>query len=342
MQKAMSLIEAVGSHADLSDRELVIEAVFEDLELKQNLVRSLDAHVSSTCVIGTNTSGLPIARIASASSHPERVIGLHFFSPADRMPLVEVIRGPKTTDACLAQSIDFTLQLKKTPIVVRDARGFFTSRFIGAFVDDAIGMVAEGVSPALIENCSRQVGMPVGPLAITDELSIELSVHAGEAHRKVYGEAYKEGRSVPVLRALFERDRMGKKVGRGFYDYIESGKQIWPGLADLYPQRATQPDPELLRQRILYVQVIEALKAVEEGVLTSAADGDLGAILGVGFPAYTGGPFCFVDAVTPGVFAQTCNQLADQFGEHLRPPKILMEMDRLGQRFYGPMARQFS
>ena len=342
MQKAMSLIEAVGSHADLSDRELVIEAVFEDLELKQNLVRSLDAHVSSTCIIGTNTSGLPIARIASASSHPERVIGLHFFSPADRMPLVEVIRGPKTTDACLAQSIDFTLQLKKTPIVVRDARGFFTSRFIGAFVDDAIGMVAEGVSPALIENCSRQVGMPVGPLAITDELSIELSVHAGEAHRKVYGEAYKEGRSVPVLRALFERDRMGKKVGRGFYDYTETGKQIWPGLADLYPQRATQPDPELLRQRILYVQVIEALKAVEEGVLTSAADGDLGAILGVGFPAYTGGPFCFVDAVTPGVFAQTCNQLADQFGEHLRPPKILMEMDRLGQRFYGPMARQFS
>lgn len=342
MQEAMSVIEVVGSHADLSDRELVIEAVFEDLELKQSIVRSLDAHVSSTCIIGTNTSGLPIARIASASDHPERVIGLHFFSPADRMPLVEVIRGSKTTDGCLAQSIDFTLQLKKTPIVVRDVRGFFTSRFIGSFVDDAIGMVAEGVSPALIENCSRQAGMPVGPLAITDELSIELSVHAGEAHRRVYGDAYREGRSVPVLRALFERGRLGKKVGRGFYDYTESGKQIWTGLADLYPQCMTQPNPELLRQRIIYVQVIEALKAVEERVLTSAADGDLGAILGVGFPAYTGGPFCFVDSVTPTVFAENCHRLADRFGEHLRPPQIVLEMDRLGQRFYGPMARQFS
>ncbi|MEY2776185.1 MAG: hypothetical protein RLY30_283, partial [Pseudomonadota bacterium] len=342
MERAIRLIEPVGSHADLSDRELVIEAVFEDLELKQGLVKSLDTHLSPNCIIGTNTSGLPIAKIASASAKPDRVIGLHFFSPADRMPLVEVIRGPETTDDCLARSLDFTLQLKKTPIVVRDARGFFTSRFIGAFVDDAIGMVAEGVSPPLIENCSRQAGMPVGPLAITDELSIELSVHAGEAHRKVYGDAYREGRSVPVLRALFERGRLGKKVGRGFYDYDESGKQVWSGLAELYPLKTNQPDPALLRKRILFVQVIEALRAVEEGVLTSAADGDLGAILGVGFPAYTGGPFCYVDALTPAVFAQECNRLADVFGEHLRPPAIVGEMAQRGQRFYGPLARSLN
>lgn len=342
MDRAMCLIEPVGAPVDLSDRELVIEAVFEDLDLKQRLVSSLDVHVSPDCIIATNTSGLPIAKIAGASTRPERVIGLHFFSPADRMPLVEVIRGPKTTDASLAKSLDFTLQLKKTPIVVRDSRGFFTSRFIGAFVDDAIGMVAEGMSPALIENCSRQVGMPVGPLAITDELSIELSVHAGEAHRKVYGSDYREGRSVPVLRALFERGRLGKKVGKGFYDYSESGKVVWPGLSELYPLAERQPDPERLRKRILFVQIIEALKAVEEGVLTSAADGDLGSILGVGFPAYTGGPFCYVDAMTPGAFADECDRLADHFGEHLRPPAILREMESAGQRFYGNQARRLS
>ncbi|MFM1859174.1 MAG: hypothetical protein RL133_674 [Pseudomonadota bacterium] len=342
MDRAMRLIEPVGSHAELADRELVIEAVFEDLDLKQSLVKSLDAHLSPDCIIATNTSGLPIAKIASASAKPSRVIGLHFFSPADRMPLVEIIRGPETTDACLAHSLDFTLQLKKTPIVVRDSRGFFTSRFIGAFVDDAIGMVAEGVSPALIENCSRQVGMPVGPLAITDELSIELSIHAGEAHRKVYGEAYREGRSVPVLRTLFDQGRLGKKVGKGFYDYSDAGKQIWSGLAEIYPLKRQQPDPELLRKRILFVQIIEALKAAEEGVLTSAADGDLGAILGVGFPAYTGGPFCYVDALTPAAFAEACNRLADVFGEHLRPPAIVSEMVQRGQRFYGPTARGLS
>lgn len=342
MDRAMRLIEPVGSHAELADRELVIEAVFEDLDLKQSLIKSLDAHLSPDCIIATNTSGLPIAKIASASAKPNRVIGLHFFSPADRMPLVEIIRGPETTDACLAHSLDFTLQLKKTPIVVRDSRGFFTSRFIGAFVDDAIGMVAEGVSPALIENCSRQVGMPVGPLAITDELSIELSIHAGEAHRKVYGEAYREGRSVPVLRTLFDQGRLGKKVGKGFYDYGDAGKQIWSGLAEIYPLKRQQPDPELLRKRILFVQIIEALKAAEEGVLTSAADGDLGAILGVGFPAYTGGPFCYVDALTPAAFAEACNRLADVFGEHLRPPAIVSEMVQRGQRFYGPTARGLS
>jgi 3-hydroxyacyl-CoA dehydrogenase/enoyl-CoA hydratase/3-hydroxybutyryl-CoA epimerase len=188
------------------------------------------------------------------AQRPERFIGLHFFSPADRMPLVEVIRGKATSDATLAQALDFVAQLKKTPIVVNDARGFFTSRFIGAFVDDAIGMVAEGMNPALIDNCARQAGMPVGPLAITDELSIELSVHAGEAQKKEFPDVYKEGRAVPVLKKLYDLGRLGKKVGKGFYDHDESGKRLWPGLAGLYPQKAEQPNPHDLKQRILYVQ----------------------------------------------------------------------------------------
>ena len=212
----------------LRDADVVVEAVFEDRAIKAEVTKKLDAVLPETCVLATNTSALPITLLAKASQRPERFIGLHFFSPADRMPLVEVIRGKATSDATLAQALDFIAQLKKTPIVVNDARGFFTSRFIGAFVDDAIGMVAEGVNPALIDNCARQAGMPVGPLAITDELSIELSVHAGEAQKKEFPDVYKEGRSVPVLKKLYDLGRLGKKVGKGFYDHDESGKRLWP------------------------------------------------------------------------------------------------------------------
>jgi 3-hydroxyacyl-CoA dehydrogenase/enoyl-CoA hydratase/3-hydroxybutyryl-CoA epimerase len=274
----------------LRDADMAVEAVFEDRAIKAEVTKKLDAVLPETCVLATNTSALPITLLAKASQRPERFIGLHFFSPADRMPLVEVIRGKATSDATLAQALDFIAQLKKTPIVVNDARGFFTSRFIGAFVDDAIGMVAEGVNPALIDNCARQAGMPVGPLAITDELSIELSVHAGEAQKKEFPDVYKEGRAVPVLKKLYDLGRLGKKVGKGFYDHDESGKRLWPGLAGLYPQKAEQPNPHDLKQRILYVQALEAARAMEEGVLPSPADGDIGAILGVGYPAYTGRP----------------------------------------------------
>ena len=240
----------------------------------------------------------------------------------------------------LAQALDFIAQLKKTPIVVNDARGFFTSRFIGAFIDDAIGMVAEGISPALIDNCARQTGMPVGPLAITDELSIELSVHAGQSQKKEFPDAYKEGRSVPVLQKLYDLGRLGKKMGQGFYDYSESGKQVWPGLATLYPLRAQQPAPHDLKQRILYVQAIEAARAMAEGVLLAPADGDIGAILGVGFPAYTGGPFCFIDGIGLPAFVAEADRLAALFGEHLRPPELLRQMAVQGQTFYGARARQ--
>lgn len=239
----------------------------------------------------------------------------------------------------LAQALDFVAQLKKTPIVVNDARGFFTSRFIGAFIDDAIGMVAEGIDPALIDNCARHAGMPVGPLAITDELSIELSVHAGQAQAKEFPDDYRPGRSVPVLTRLYELGRLGKKAGKGFYDHGLSGKTLWPGLAELYPRKAVQPSPHDVKQRILYVQAVEAARAMEQGVLLSPADGDIGAVLGVGFPAYTGGPFCFIDGVGVKAFVAEADRLADLFGEQLRPPRLLREMADQGQTFYGRTAR---
>ena len=292
--KADAILARITPAADctsLADADMVIEAVFEDRQIKAEVTKKLDAVLPEHCVLASNTSALPITLLAEASRRPERFIGLHFFSPADRMPLVEVIRGKATSDATLARSLDFVAQLKKTPIVVNDARGFFTSRFIGAFIDDAIGMVAEGIAPALIENCARQAGMPVGPLAITDELSIELSVHAGRTQAREFPNEYQPGRSVPVLDRLYELGRLGKKAGKGFYDHGEGGKLLWPGLAELYPLRAEQPSAHDLKQRILYVQAVEAARAMEEGVLLSPADGDIGAILGVGFPAWTGGPF---------------------------------------------------
>lgn len=324
----------------LRDADMVVEAVFEDRAIKAEVTKKLDAVLPATCVLASNTSALPISLLAQASVRPERFIGLHFFSPADRMPLVEVIRGKATSDATLAQALDFVAQLKKTPILVNDARGFFTSRFIGAFVDDAIGMVAEGINPALIDNCARQAGMPVGPLAITDELSIELAVHAGEAQAKEFPDEYQPGRSVPVLKQLYALGRMGKKMGKGFYDYDESGKRLWKGLADLYPLAAHQPAAHDLKQRILYVQAVEAARAMEEGVLISPADGDVGAILGVGYPAFTGGPFCFIDGVGLPAFVKEADRLADLFGEQLRPPQLLRDMAARGETFYGRTARR--
>ncbi len=340
--KADAILARITPAADfngLRDADVVVEAVFEDRAIKAEVTRQLDAVLPAHCVLATNTSALPITLLAQASRFPERFIGLHFFSPADRMPLVEVIRGKATSDATLARALDFIAQLRKTPIVVNDARGFFTSRFIGAFIDDAIGMVAEGIEPALIENCARHAGMPVGPLAITDELSIELSVHAGQAQQREFPDEYQPGRSVPVLQRLYELGRLGKKVGKGFYDHDTAGKRLWPGLSGLYPVRQAQPDPHDLKQRILFVQAIEAVKAMEEGVLMNPADGDLGSILGVGYPAYTGGPFCFIDGIGPAAFVQEADRLAGLFGEHLRPPAMLREMARSGQTFHGRHAR---
>ncbi|WP_213308489.1 3-hydroxyacyl-CoA dehydrogenase NAD-binding domain-containing protein [Paraburkholderia sacchari] len=342
-QKAADILARITPAADytlLGDADMVVEAVFEDRAVKAQVTRQLDEILPATCVLATNTSALPISLLAQASRRPERYIGLHFFSPAERMPLVEVIRGKATSDATLAQALDFVAQLRKTPILVNDNRGFFTSRFIGSFVDDAIGMVAEGIHPALIENCARHAGMPVGPLAITDELSIDLSFHAGEAQAREFPDEYVPGRSVPVIRRLFELERLGKKAGKGFYDYDESGKRLWPGLADLYPLRAQQPEARDIRQRILYVQAVTAARCMEEGVLISPADGDVGAVLGVGYPAWTGGPFCFIDSVGVAAFVAEADRLADLFGEHLRAPQLLREMAAKGQTFYGATRRE--
>ena len=337
-QALLARIRTTADYADLAASDVVIEAVFENRAIKADILRQLDAVLPAHCLVASNTSSLPITLLAQAGAHPERFIGMHFFSPAERMPLVEVIRGRDTSDQSLAHALDLVAQLRKTPIVVNDHRGFFTSRFIGAFVDDGIAMLAEGVAPALIENCARQAGMPVGPLAITDEMSIELSKQAGDAQAREFPDSYRPGRSVPVIEKLFALGRMGRKNGKGFYDYDDKGKSLWPGLADHYPLRTEQPQPQDLRQRVLYVQAIEAARAMEDGVLLSPADGDVGAILGVGFPAYTGGPFSLMDGIGIAEFVREAERLAALFGPHLQPPALLKRMAAEGATFYGPRA----
>ncbi len=337
-QALLARIRTTADYADLAASDVVIEAVFENRAIKADILRQLDAVLPPHCLVASNTSSLPITLLAQAGAHPERFIGMHFFSPAERMPLVEVIRGRDTSDQSLAHALDLVAQLRKTPIVVNDHRGFFTSRFIGSFVDDGIAMLAEGVAPALIENCARQAGMPVGPLAITDEMSIELSKQAGDAQAREFPDSYRPGRSVPVIEKLFALGRMGRKNGKGFYDYDDKGKSLWPGLADHYPLRTEQPQPQDLRQRVLYVQAIEAARAMEDGVLLSPADGDVGAILGVGFPAYTGGPFSLMDGIGIAEFVREAERLAVLFGPHLQPPALLKRMAAEGATFYGPRA----
>ena len=337
-QALLARIRTTADYADLAASDVVIEAVFENRAIKADILRQLDAVLPAHCLVASNTSSLPITLLAQTGAHPERFIGMHFFSPAERMPLVEVICGRDTSDQSLAHALDLVAQLRKTPIVVNDHRGFFTSRFIGSFVDDGIAMLAEGVAPALIENCARQAGMPLGPLAITDEMSIELSKQAGEAQAREFPDSYRPGRSVPVIEKLFALGRMGRKNGKGFYDYDDKGKSLWPGLTEHYALRTEQPQPQDLRQRVLYVQAIEAARAMEDGVLLSPADGDVGAILGVGFPAYTGGPFSFMDGIGIAKFVAEAERLAALFGPHLQPPALLKRMAAEGSTFYGRTA----
>ena len=337
-QALLARIRTTADYADLTASDVVIEAVFENRATKAAILRQLDAVLPAHCLVASNTSSLPITLLAQAGAHPARFIGMHFFSPAERMPLVEVIRGRDTSDQSLAHALDLVAQLRKTPIVVNDHRGFFTSRFIGSFVDDGIAMLAEGVAPALIENCARQAGMPMGPLAITDEMSIELSKQAGEAQAREFPDSYRPGRSVPVIEKLFALGRMGRKNGKGFFDYDDKGKSLWPGLAEHYALRTEQPDPQDLRQRVLYGQAIEAARAMEDGVLLSPADGDVGAILGVGFPAYTGGPFSCMDGIGIAKCVAEAERLAGLFGSHLQPPALLKRMAAEGSTFYGRTA----
>lgn len=333
----LARIHPTTDYAGLADVELVVEAVFEDRGLKAEITRKLDAVLPAHAVIASNTSALPISELAEAGAHPENFIGMHFFSPVERMPLVEIIRGRKTSPETLARALDLVQAMKKTPIVVNDGPGFFTSRFIGAYINESLAMVTEGVNPALIENAAKMAGIPVGPLTVSDEIGLDTAYHASQQRKKDEGEAFRPTPTFRLIEKLVgELGRHGRKNGKGFFEYAEDGsKKLWSGLAELFPPLTEQPTVDEVKARMLYVQLVDAAKAMAEGVVIDPADGDVGSILGVGFPAYLGGPFSMMDTIGIDKVVAECDRLATRYGEQYAAPQLLHDMAARGQRFYG-------
>ncbi len=329
-------IHTTTEYDDLAGCEMVIEAVFEDTDIKADVTAKTEAVIADDAIFASNTSTLPITGLATAAKRPEQFIGIHFFSPVDKMPLVEVIVGEKTNDVAIAQALDYIQQIRKTPIVVNDSRGFYTSRVFGTFSREGITMLAEGINPALIENVARQAGMPVGPLAVTDEVTLELSYHVMSQTRKALGDAYVATPADDVIaRFVEELDRKGKRFGKGFYDYPEGEKKrLWPGLAEHYPLAGEQPHPDEIRKRILYVQAIETVRCMEEGVVTHPADADIGSIFGWGFPPYTGGTISFIETEGLENFVTEADRLAETYGQRFAVPQSLRSMAEKGETFY--------
>lgn len=330
----LSRITPVGEYQRLADCDLVVEAVFENREVKTAVFARLQEVLRPDAIIASNTSSLPITGLAEGVSNPQRVIGLHFFSPVDRMALVEVIKGSQTSEQTLAHALDFIKLLRKTPIIVNDARGFFTTRVISAYLQESMGMLAEGIKPAMIDNGARLAGFPVGPLAMTDELTIELGYNATNQSRDDLGGEWVEPAGYQVQKRFVELGRKGRRYGAGFYDYPDGKRQLWDGLEDIYPPQEPQPDVEEIKTRMLYIQALEALRAFEEGVITEPAEGDVGAVLGIGYPTYTGGVFSLVDTVGIQNFVATCERLAAVHGERWQPSAWLKARAVEGRRFY--------
>jgi 3-hydroxyacyl-CoA dehydrogenase/enoyl-CoA hydratase/3-hydroxybutyryl-CoA epimerase len=318
-------------YADLAGCELVIEAVFEDRKIKAGVTAQAEAVIPESAIFASNTSTLPITGLAEASSRPASFIGIHFFSPVDKMPLVEVIVGKQTSDEALARSLDYVRQIRKTPIVVNDSRGFYTSRVFSTSVKEALAMLSEGVKPALIENAAKMAGMPVGPLAVSDEVTIDLQYKIMKQTRADLGDDYPSHPADAVIEKFHDDlKRLGKRYGKGFYDYPEGGKKrLWPGLAEAYPVAEEQPDVEAVKERLLYIQALETARCVEEGVVTTPAEADIGSIFGWGFPPWTGGTLSYIDTIGVDAFVAGCDRLADAHGERFRPSEWLRSQTRM-------------
>lgn len=340
----LSRIKATTDVKDLEGCDLVVEAVFENRELKANVTKEAEAVLDDKAIFASNTSTLPITGLAVASERPENFVGLHFFSPVDRMKLVEIICGEKTSDETLARAYDFVTQLRKVPIVVNDSRDFYTSRVFESGCDEGAWLLSDGVDPARIENLAQQVGMPVGPLESIDAVSQQL-VYSVKHQAKKDFEA--EGRNFPaadlppfqwITRMVDEFDRRGKAYGGGYYEYLTDDegrrhKKIWSGLRDTQPEPTREISDQDIKDRVLYRQAIEAVRCLEEGVLRSVVDCNIGSMLGIGYPAYTGGQLQYINACGVAEFTQRATQLAEEYGERFAPPKMLIDMARKGEVF---------
>jgi 3-hydroxyacyl-CoA dehydrogenase/enoyl-CoA hydratase/3-hydroxybutyryl-CoA epimerase len=352
VEAILSRIHPSERYDDLAGCDVIVEAVFEDRELKAKVTKAADAKLTDEAIFASNTSGLPITDLAKASSRPENFIGLHFFSPVERMQMVEIVVGGKTSDQTLAKAWDFILAIKKAGIVVNDSPGFYTSRVFGTFISEGNHLLVEGVTPALIENAAKAAGMPMPPLGISDQVGLGTMYKVAKQAEKdaeAKGEPWTPSPAQAIIASLVEdHDRWGAnpppkedgtpRTPAGFYDYREGGKNLWPGLSTAMSRwidtASEQPSVDVVRQRYVFVQCLEAARCLEERVITDIRDGDVGVIMAVGFPAFTGGPFTYMDNYGIAEFVRDADALAARYGERFAPPTLLRDMAAEGRTFY--------
>lgn len=331
-EKSKALLDRIkpaGDAADLKGVDFVIEAVFENQDLKHKVFQEIEDIVEPNAVLGSNTSTLPITGLATGVKRQEDFIGIHFFSPVDKMPLVEIIKGEKTSDETLARVFDYTLAIGKTPIVVNDSRGFFTSRVIGTFVNEALAMLGEGVEPASIEQAGSQAGYPAPPLQLSDELNLELMHKIAVATRKAVegaGGTYVPHPAEAVVEKMIELGRPGRLKGAGFYEYVDGKRtRLWPGLREAFKSGSSRPPLQDMIDRMLFAEALETQKCLDEGVLTSTADANIGSIMGIGFPPWTGGSAQFIvgyqgpAGTGKEAFVVRARELAAKYGDRFLP-----------------------
>ena len=324
----------------LSEADLIIEAVFEDPKVKSDITKEVERAISTECIFASNTSTLPINDLAKASSRPDQFIGIHFFSPVEKMRLVEIIRGKQTNDTAVAKALDFVRQIKKTPIVVNDARFFYANRCIIPYINEGIRMVSEGIPPSMVNNAAQMLGFPVGPIQLVDETSIDLGAKIARATKAAMGQNYPDDCVDEVIFWMEKIGRLGRKSKAGFFDYDDKGKRTgyWSGLKEKYPYSTNQPSLLDVQHRLMFVQVLEAVRALEEGVLMDIREGDVGAILGWGFAPWSGGPLSWLDILGTAYATERCEELCSIYGNRFKPPSLLIEMGKTGEEFYSRFA----
>ncbi len=336
--RLLQKVKPASSLEKISNSDLVIEAVFEDLKLKHNLYQKIEPHLKDSAILASNTSTLPIKKLSEVLADNTRFIGIHFFSPVDRMNLVELIKSEKTNDYALAVALDYTSMIKKTPIVVNDSRGFYANRCIIPYINEGLRMLSEGVEAALIENSAKQIGMPVGPLQLLDELSVSLALNVAKETREALGGKYEETGTESILLEMSKKSRLGRKELAGFYEYDEKGRRLklWEGLKKIKVQKtSTNITTVSVKNRLAYVQALEAVRAFEENILLSVEEGDVGGILGWGCLIWAGGPFSWLDHVGHENVVVECQGLSDKYGDRFTPPKIIKELASSGGKFYN-------
>jgi len=337
----LARITATPDYNAIKDCDLVIEAVFEDRKVKADTYAKAQPLLKDGAIFASNTSTLPINSLAEEFSDQARFIGIHFFSPVEKMMLVEVIVGKNTGDVALATALDYVRQIKKTPIVVNDSRGFYANRCVLKFTAEGLEMLMEGVPPAMIENTARMAGMPVGPLSLSDEVALDLVLRIMKATEVDLGpNAIDQEQKKLLIEMVEKQGRFGRKNGKGFYDYPEKGKgqkSLWSGIAALQPKHLDPDslDVEELKQRFLVVQAVEAARTVEDGVVVDPREADVGSILGFGFAPFTGGTLSYIDFMGAKNFVALCRKLEAKYGSRFTPPKLLLDMAEKGETFYG-------